>query len=109
MPHHDTTLLLPVGPDLPPPADPAVSYFRQWLAPPTVIAMAVALASVFVMYYRVEQSERQIQRLERMIVDEHNAAVVIYQRRDVLVEQLRLVEMRLSNIELALGVRRSQP
>jgi hypothetical protein len=75
--------------------DDARLYLRQWASPPTVLAgvgMVVTLyASHVVQQERLQTLTRQVERVERD-----------YQRRDVLAETLRTIDMRLTGIEMAL-------
>jgi hypothetical protein len=73
-------------------------YLRQWTAPPTILAvagMAVTLyASHVVQQERIAALKLQVERVERD-----------YQRRDVLTETLRTIDMRLTGIEMKLDER----
>ena len=75
--------------------DEARYYLRQWTAPPTILAvagMAVTLyASHVVQQERIAALKLQVERVERD-----------YQRRDVLAETLRTIDMRLTGIEMKL-------
>lgn len=92
------------------------AYFRQWLAPPTIIAIVVAVGAGFVTYYRVDQNEKAIARVEASLQYERAASTATYERRDVLNETLKSLDTkidmnnaamnaRLARIEAALGVR----
>lgn len=75
-------------------------YWRQWTTPSTVIALGVAGVSLYtshvVQQERLSTLKAQVERVERE-----------YQRRDVLTETLRTIDMRLSGIELKLDERRT--
>jgi Tfp pilus assembly protein PilO len=72
--------------------------WSQWTAPPTVLAIAIAGATMvggwFVQQDRMEALSRRVESVERD-----------YQRREVLAEQLRNIDSRLDAIEQKLGDR----
>lgn len=78
--------------------DDARFYLRQWTSPPTLLAgigMVVTLyASHVVQQERLQALKVQVERVERD-----------YQRRDVLTETLRTIDMRLTGIEQKLDGR----
>lgn len=71
-------------------------YWRQWLQPPTVITVIVAVTTVY--GSQVIQTER-LETLRAQV----EAIKQDYQRRDVLAEQLRSIDGRLYVIEQKLG------
>lgn len=70
------------------------SYWQQWLQPQTVIALMVALGTVY------GSSVLQVERIEVMRT-RLDAIERDYQRRDVLAERLQSIDNRLSAIEQA--------
>lgn len=77
------------------------SYWSQWLQPPTVITVVVAVSTVY--GSQVIQAER-IETLRAQV----EAIKQDYQRRDVLAEQLRSIDGRLFVIEQKLGESRQR-
>lgn len=81
--------------------DSRPSYWSQWLQPPTVITVVVAITTVY--GAQVIQAER-LETLRAQV----EAIKQDYQRRDVLAEQLRSIDGRLFVIEQKLGESRSR-
>jgi Tfp pilus assembly protein PilO len=73
-------------------------YWQQWTAPPTVIAISVAIVTVYggwvIQQERLEVLRARVEAVERD-----------YARREVLAEQLRNIDARLFSIEQKLGER----
>lgn len=71
-------------------------YWQQWAQPPTIITLIVAAATVYgasvIQGERLETMRAKVDAIERD-----------YQRRDVLAEQLRSIDARLSQIEIKVG------
>jgi Tfp pilus assembly protein PilO len=73
-------------------------YLQQWTAPPTVIAVVVAVTTLYGGWV-VQQERLDALRMRIEVVERE------YQRRDVLAEQLRSMNERLYSIEQKLGDR----
>lgn len=80
--------------------DDAKSYLQQWTAPPTILATLGMLVTLYASH--VIQQER-VAALKVQV----DAIARDYQRQDVLREQLRTIDMRLSGIEVKLDQRSS--
>ena len=95
------------------------SWLQQWLAPPTLIALISFGGLTFVAHYRlglveVEQTRIRAQLeqhrtdVDALLRNERDLNALTYQRRDVLVEQLRAVQTQLDEIKQELRRRNAR-
>lgn len=85
---------------------PLFRWLAAWVAPPTLISLAFFGSLVAVAHYRLGQVEVQVAEIRATLQQEHEQTALIYQRRDVLLEQLRQIQTQLDEIKTELRERR---
>jgi hypothetical protein len=82
-------------------------WFQSWITPQTLILLLGMTLTVGGWLRDKTHIEQRLERLEQRVAAERVASDLIYMRRDVLTEQLRLIqEEQTRQRELILAMRR---
>jgi hypothetical protein len=82
-------------------------WFQSWITPQTLILLLGMTLTVGGWLRDKTHIEQRLERLEQRVAAERVASDLIYMRRDVLTEQLRLIqEEQARQRELILAMRR---
>lgn len=82
------------------------SWLQAWVAPPTLISLIAFGSMTAVAHYRLGKAEIAIEEIHASMQRDRDYSSNVYQRRDVLVEQLKQIQSQLDEIRIELRDRR---
>ena len=73
-------------------------WLAEWVAPPTLLSLIAFGGLTAVAHYRLGVVERDVAEIKLRVEREERLNASIYQRRDVLLEQLNIIDERMKNM-----------